>query len=152
MPKSVGMVCLAIVAFTIAVGCAVAQAGEAYDAKGRLMGRGTFHSDGSHTYSSTDGRFSFHGFRRGNVVQTYDTNGRLAGFGTSEAILWSLTTAAVALRVAWSTTAATAPGDCTTDADATSVPVHDNRETGSIRAVPLTDASRTSRSGDHVRR
>jgi YD repeat-containing protein len=82
MAKSLGMVCFAIVAFTIAVGCAVAQAGEAYDAKGRLMGRGTFHSDGSHTYSSTDGRFSFHGFSRGNVAQTYDTNGRLAGFGT----------------------------------------------------------------------
>jgi len=54
-----------IVALTIAVGCAVAQAGEAYDRNGRLIGT----SDGSHIYRSTDGRFTYHGVIRGNTVQ-----------------------------------------------------------------------------------
>jgi len=89
---------IGIVALTIA-GCAIAQAGEAYDRNGRLIGRysAPVYSgiDGSvyrnvvrgncaagsctvRTYDAT-GRLAGTGIRRGNVGHTYDSNGRSIG-------------------------------------------------------------------------
>jgi len=70
-----------IAAVTIAVGCEVAQAGEVYDANGRLIGR---HSVS--VYSGVDGN-AYRNVGRGNcaagscTVRTYDTNGRLVATG-----------------------------------------------------------------------
>jgi YD repeat-containing protein len=58
-----------------ATSSAVPQAGTAYDANGRLVGRYDFKSN---SYSSPDGRLLHHNVRRGNTVHTYDANGRLA--------------------------------------------------------------------------
>jgi YD repeat-containing protein len=65
-----------IVVLTIIGGSAVAQTGQGYDANGRLIGRYDFNSN---TYSSPDGRLSYHNVKRGNTAHTYDANGRLTG-------------------------------------------------------------------------
>jgi YD repeat-containing protein len=87
-----------IVVLTIA-GCAVAQAGEIYDANGRLIGRHSVSvysgvdasvyrnvvrgncAVGSCTVRTFDasGRLAQTGIRRGNVGYTYDSNGRSTG-------------------------------------------------------------------------
>jgi hypothetical protein len=61
----------------IAVGCAVAQAGEAYDANGRLIATKIQHGNFASRYSPNRRLFS-RSVWRGNIVQTYDSNGRLA--------------------------------------------------------------------------
>jgi len=88
-----------IVALTMTVGCTVAQAGEFYDANGRLIGRhsvsvyravdgSVYHNvvrgncaTGSCTVRTYDasGRLAQTGVRRGNVGYTYDSNGRSTG-------------------------------------------------------------------------
>jgi hypothetical protein len=59
-----------IVVLIMTLGCVVAQAGEAYDARGHLIGR----SSGS-SYRGVDGS-AYGGVRRGNVGWTYDASGR----------------------------------------------------------------------------
>jgi len=61
-----------IAAFTIAVGCAVAQASDSYDPYGRLMLR-TVNGAGY----SPDGRLLNRSVVRGNISRTYDANGHL---------------------------------------------------------------------------
>jgi YD repeat-containing protein len=70
-----------IVALTITVGCAVAQAGELYDANGRLNGTGVGHSNSTSSVSGLDGRLLHRNVTHGNVTRTYDTNGRLVATG-----------------------------------------------------------------------
>jgi YD repeat-containing protein len=62
-----------------ATSSAVPQAGTAYDANGRLVGRYDFNSN---SYSSPDGRLLYHNVKRGNTMHTYDANGRLAATAT----------------------------------------------------------------------
>jgi len=79
MAKSVGLVCSIVLAFIIAVGCAVA--GEAYDRNGRLIGRSIHNSNSTSSVSSVDGRLLYHNVKHGNITKTYDTNGRLVAYG-----------------------------------------------------------------------
>jgi YD repeat-containing protein len=74
---------LLIGALTMA-GCAVAEAGDSYDASGRFIGR---YNEATSTYSGIDGSVRKSVVVRGNcaarscTVRTYDANGRFTGTG-----------------------------------------------------------------------